>query len=70
VIGRCVEMRVDAYYIPHLVVDVADDELLQAWAISTHIHRRWFVLLNLETGRTDVWAQRDVEDACRDREWL
>jgi hypothetical protein len=69
-IGRSVKMRVDAHYIPHLIVGVADDMLLQDWAISNCIHRQWFILLNLEIGKTDVWSQKDVEDAGYMRGWL
>lgn len=69
-IGRCVEMNVGSGLVPHLVVDVASDELLQLWAIQNVIYRKWMVLLNLETGRTDVWPADVVSDAGYFRGWL
>lgn len=69
-IGRCVEMIVDGHFVPHLVIAVATDELLQTWAIQNVIYRKWMTLLNLETGIIDVWTERDVSDAGRARGWL
>lgn len=69
-IGRCVEMNTGIAHVPHLVVAEATDEQLLALAISNPLRRRWWTLLNLETGRTDVWIERDISDAGYWRGWL
>jgi hypothetical protein len=73
-IGRSLMMDLGNGYasrhVLHLVVGVATDELLQSWAISNMLHRRWMILLNLESGIVDVWLEDDVSIAGYRRGWL
>ncbi len=53
-VGRYAWMRLDGSNVLHLVLGTADDDFLRSWAINNVFNRRWFKLLNLETGRIDV----------------
>lgn len=59
-IGRYARMRIDGSNVLHLILDVASDEFLRSWAINNVFERKWYKLLNLETGRIDVWPETDV----------
>jgi len=59
-IGRYARMRIDGSNVLHLILDNASDEFLRSWGISNVFERRWYKLLNLETGRIDVWPEFDV----------
>lgn len=56
-VGRYAWMQIDGSNVLHLVLDTASDEFLCSWAINYAFNRRWFKLLNLETGRIDVWPE-------------
>jgi hypothetical protein len=59
-IGRYAWMCIDGSYVLHLILDVASNEFLRFWAINNDFERKWYKLLNLETGRIDVWPETSV----------